>query len=122
MRRRLFVWRGITVWSYPAMLYVGLVAGVVVGNAAAHAAHVDAFRTFVATLVLIAVCLMGARLLHVALNWQTYRHDLSRMWDREQGGLAMLGALPLAIPISVPLLALLGVPMESSGTSPRSQY
>lgn len=110
MRRRLFVWRGITIWSYPAMLYVGLVAGVVAGNAAAHAAHIDAFRTFVATLILIAVCLIGARLLYVALNWQDYRHDLSRIWDREEGGFAMLGALPLAIPISVPLLALLGVP------------
>jgi phosphatidylglycerol---prolipoprotein diacylglyceryl transferase len=91
------------------MLYVGLVAGVVAGNVAAHAAHIDAFRTFVATLILIGVCLIGARLLHVALNWRRYGQDFSRIWNREDGGLAMLGALPLAIPLSVPLLALLGV-------------
>jgi phosphatidylglycerol:prolipoprotein diacylglycerol transferase len=98
-----------TIWSYPAMLYVGLVAGVVVGNVASHAADIDAFRTSLATLILIAVCIIGARILHVALHWQIYRSDVSRIWDRERGGLAMLGALPLAIPLSLPLLALLGV-------------
>lgn len=110
MRPKLFVWRGITIWSYPAMLYLGLVAGIVAGNAAAHAARIDAFRTFVATLILIVVCLLGARLLYVALNWTLYRSDPARIWDRSEGGLAMLGALPLAIPISVPLLAILGLP------------
>ncbi len=53
MRRILFRWRGVTVWSYPAMLYVGLVAGVVAGNVAAHVVGIDAFRAYVATLVLI---------------------------------------------------------------------
>ncbi len=110
MRPKLFVWRGITIWSYPAMLYLGLVAGVVAGNVAAHSARIDAFRTFVATLILIVVCLVGARLLYVALNWKLYRNDHARIWDRNEGGLAMLGALPLAIPMSVPLLALLGLP------------
>ena len=92
------------------MLYLGLVAGVVAGNVAAHSARIDAFRTFVATLILIVVCLVGARLLYVALNWKLYRNDHARIWDRNEGGLAMLGALPLAIPMSVPLLALLGLP------------
>ena len=110
MRPKLFLWRGITIWSYPALLYLGLVAGVVAGNIAAHAAQIDAFRTFVATLILIAVCLAGARLLHVAMHWHTYQNDYARIWDRDEGGLAMLGAMPLAIPTSVPLLALLGVP------------
>jgi phosphatidylglycerol:prolipoprotein diacylglycerol transferase len=110
MRRTLFVWRGITSWSYPALLYLGLLAGVVAGNVAAHAARIDAFRTFVATLILIFLCLVGARLLYVALNWRLYRSDLARIWDRDEGGLAMLGALPLAIPMSVPLLAVLGLP------------
>jgi prolipoprotein diacylglyceryltransferase len=99
-----------TIWSYPALLYVGLVAGVVAGNLAAHAARIDAFRTFVATLILIFFCLVGARLLYVVLNWRIYLHDLARIWDRNEGGLAMLGALPLAIPMSVPLLRVLGLP------------
>jgi phosphatidylglycerol---prolipoprotein diacylglyceryl transferase len=110
MRRVLFVWRGIRIWSYPALLYLGLLAGVVAGNVAAHAARIDAFRTFVATLILIVLCLVGARLLYVALNWRVYRNDFARIWDRDEGGLAMLGALPLAIPMSVPLLAALGLP------------
>ncbi len=41
MRPILFQWRGLTVWSYPAMLYIGLVAGVVAGNVAAHAAGIE---------------------------------------------------------------------------------
>lgn len=34
VRPVLLRWRGYTIWSYPAMLYVGLVAGVAAGNAA----------------------------------------------------------------------------------------
>jgi phosphatidylglycerol:prolipoprotein diacylglycerol transferase len=87
-----------------------LVAGVVAGNVAAHAAQIDALRVFVATLTLIPVCLVGARLLYVASNWKQYHHDRARIWDRSDGGLSMLGGLPLAIPISVPLLASIGIP------------
>src|SRR5262252_1173754 len=38
MRPILFRWRGLTVHSYPALLYVGLVLGVFAGNAAAYGA------------------------------------------------------------------------------------
>jgi len=105
MRRKLFEWQGVTIWSYPAMLYVGLVAGVVVGNVAAHATNINAFRVFVATILLITVALLGARLLYVVSNWNLYRHDLARVWNRNEGGFAMLGGLPLALLVSVPLLA-----------------
>jgi phosphatidylglycerol:prolipoprotein diacylglycerol transferase len=107
MRRKLFEWRGVTIWSYPAMLYLGLVAGVVVGNVAAHAANIDAFRVFVATIVLITAALVGARLLYVVTNWNLYRKNLARIWNRNEGGFAMLGGLPLALLFSVPLLAIL---------------
>ena len=110
MRPMLFQWRGLTVWSYPAMLYIGLVAGVVAGNAAAHAAGMDAFRAFVATLVLIVPALIGARLLHVAAHWQLYRQSLQRIWNRRDGGYAMYGGLPAALLLSVPLLAALQLP------------
>ena len=46
MRPVLFKWRRLTVWSYPAMVYLGLVAGVVAGNVAANAAGLDAFRVY----------------------------------------------------------------------------
>ena len=53
MRPILLRWRGMTLWSYPTFLYVGLVAAVAAGNVAAHAARIDPFRTFVAMHVLI---------------------------------------------------------------------
>ena len=110
MRRILFQWRGLTVWSYPAMLYVGLVAGVVAGNAAAHAGGIDAFRAFVATMVLIPAALVGARLSYVANHWQFYRKNRRRIWDRSDGGYIMYGGLPAALLLSVPLLAALQLP------------
>jgi phosphatidylglycerol:prolipoprotein diacylglycerol transferase len=113
VRPILFQWRGFTVWSYPAMLYVGLVLGVVAGNAAAHAAGLDAFRTFVATLVLIVPALAFARLLHVALYWRYYRLHLGDIWNRSQGGAAQYGGLLAALPISVPVLALLHLPLAA---------
>jgi phosphatidylglycerol---prolipoprotein diacylglyceryl transferase len=103
----LFKWRGITVWSYPAMLYFGLVLGVVAGNVVAHANAVDAFRVYIATLILIVPALAGARLLYVAAEWPTYRSNLSRIWDRSNGGYIMYGGLPAALLVSVPLLRIL---------------
>jgi prolipoprotein diacylglyceryltransferase len=113
MRRILFQWRGVTVWSYPAMLYIGLVAGVVAGNATAHAAGIDALRAYVATLILIPLALVGARLLFVLTNWQVYRQNLRRVWDRSDGGGAMYGGLFLALIFSVPLLAALELPFDA---------
>ncbi|MEO8577824.1 MAG: prolipoprotein diacylglyceryl transferase family protein [Gemmatimonadales bacterium] len=78
MRPILFRWRSITVWSYPAMLYVGLVAGVFVGNLAARETGTDALRVFIATLVLIPPAIAGARLLYVAAHWSEYRDDTRR--------------------------------------------
>jgi phosphatidylglycerol:prolipoprotein diacylglycerol transferase len=107
MRPVLFQWRGFTVRSYPAMMYLGLVAGVVAGNVAAHAAGIAAFRVFVATLVLILPALIGARLFHVAFHWQLYRQNSGRIWNRRQGGAAQFGGFALALPLSVPLLSAL---------------
>jgi prolipoprotein diacylglyceryltransferase len=111
MRPLLFEWRGIKVWSYPAMLYVGLVAGVVAGNIAAHSAGLDAFRVFVATLLLIPQALIGARLLHVFTHWDVYRNERRRIWDRNEGGQAQYGGLLVMVPLSFPLLAALDLPL-----------
>jgi phosphatidylglycerol:prolipoprotein diacylglycerol transferase len=113
MRPILFQWRGLKVWSYPAMLYVGLVTGVVAGNVAAHAARIDAFRVFVAMLVLIAFGLIGARLSHVASHWPAYRQNLRQIWNRNQGGLDHYGGLAVILPLSVPLLAALRLPLAA---------
>ncbi len=89
------------------MLYVGLVAGVVAGNVAAHAAGIDAFRAFVATLLLIVPALIGAKLFYVASHWRLYRQSPRRIWNRRQGGAAQFGGFALVLPLSVPLLSTL---------------
>jgi phosphatidylglycerol---prolipoprotein diacylglyceryl transferase len=109
MRRILFRWRGLTVWSYPAMLYLGLVAGLLVENLAAHATGVDPFRVFVATLLLLIPAIAGARLLYAAAHFHQYRESPRRIWNRDEGGMAMYGALPLMLPISVPVVAAFGI-------------
>ena len=91
------------------MLYLGLVAGVAAGNLAAHAARVDAFRVYIATLILIGPALLGARLLYVAAHWPEYRNDRGRIWNRNEGGLAMYGGLPVMLGLSVPVLWLLNL-------------
>jgi phosphatidylglycerol:prolipoprotein diacylglycerol transferase len=92
------------------MLYLGLVAGVFAGDAAAHAIGVDPFRVFVATCVLIVPGLIGARILYVAANWRFYRRNLREIWNRKGGGAAQYGGLALALPLSVPLLLWLRLP------------
>lgn len=93
------------------MLYVGLVAGVAAGNLAAHAAGIDAFRVFVATLILIVPALIGARLFYVVTHWQLYRRNPNRIWTRGEGGAAQYGGLALVLPFSVPLLRVLQLPL-----------
>jgi phosphatidylglycerol---prolipoprotein diacylglyceryl transferase len=109
MRPVLLQWRNIKVWSYPAMLYVGLVLGVAAGNIAAHAAGLDALRVYVATLFLIVPALAGARLLYVAAEWRLYSDDVRRIWDRKDGGYIMYGGLPCALLVSMPVLRILGL-------------
>ncbi len=110
MRRVLFHCFGKPIYSYPAMLYIGLCVGTVAGNFASHVAGVDALGVYVATLLLIVPSLIGARLLYVAAHWDHYKNHRSSIWDRTEGGMAMYGGLILNVPLSVPLLAALGLP------------
>lgn len=107
MRPVLFRRWGLTIASYPALLYAGLVAGVVAGNAAAHSAGVDALRVFVATFTLIVPSLIGARLFYVVTHLRFYRQDPRRIWRRREGGLSLYGGLVCALFCSVPVLAAL---------------
>ena len=110
MRRILWRWRGITIYSYPAMLYVGLVLGVGAGNYAAHRAGLDSARVFAATLLLLVPALIGARLSFVAGHWRFYRQHPRRFWRRSEGGAVMYGGLPLSLVASMPLLRTFGLP------------
>jgi phosphatidylglycerol---prolipoprotein diacylglyceryl transferase len=105
MRPVLFRRWGLTIPSYTAMLYVGLVGGIVAGNAAAHKAGLNAFRVWVATCLLIFAALIGARLLYVVCHWRIYRHNPRLIWRRGENGLALYGGGMLAFPLSLPLLA-----------------
>ena len=110
MRRVLCLWYGVTIYSYPAMLYVGLVLGVLAGDIAAHRARLDAARAFVATLLLLFPALLGARLAFVVGRWRFYRRHPRLILARSEGGAAMYGALPLSLGASVPLLGALDIP------------
>src|SRR4030095_2097605 len=109
MRPVLFRVGAFPIHAYPAMLYLGLVCGVIAGDIAAHAAGADPFRVYAATMILIPAALVGARLLFVACEWATYRNDLHRIWNRRDGGAAQYGGLILALPLSLPLLTLIGI-------------
>jgi len=111
VRRVLFRWRGHPIYSYPFMLYVGLNAGVIVGHMAAHRAQLDAFRVYVATLLLILPALLGARLLYVLSHWSRYRERRERIFNRSEGGAAQYGGFLLVLPLSVPVLGWLDLPV-----------
>jgi phosphatidylglycerol:prolipoprotein diacylglycerol transferase len=86
------------------MLYIGLVAGVVAGNVAAHAAGMDAFRAYLATITLMIPALIGARMLYVVFHWPFYQHNPRRIWNRNDGGAAQYGGLVPVLLLSVPLV------------------
>jgi prolipoprotein diacylglyceryltransferase len=111
MRPVLFAWLGVRIYSYPAMLYVGLVAGIVVGNYAANVAHLNSARVLAATLLLLVPALAGARLLFVVRHWNVYRHEPRRIWRHAEGGAAMLGGLALAFAVSLAVLPALDLPL-----------
>jgi phosphatidylglycerol---prolipoprotein diacylglyceryl transferase len=107
MRKILVSWRGWNLYSYPTMLYVGMVCGVFVAAWVASLSGLDQDRFVLAAVILSAPNLIGARLFFVASHWALYRNDLARIWRRSDGGMAMYGGLLLAVPISVPLLRVL---------------
>jgi len=106
----LLTWRGARVHSYPVLLYLGMVFGIVVGDYVANDAGLNSARALLAMVLLTIPGLVGARLLFVATNWHRYRHDRARIWRRSEGGAAMQGGLLLAVVVSVPLLGVLGLP------------
>ena len=80
MYRVLFEWRGIRIYSYPAMLYLGLVSGVILQTLVSDRAGLPTVRIYFATLTLIPIALAGSRVLHVVANWHTYRATPHLIW------------------------------------------
>jgi len=113
MRRILFSWHGLNIYSYPAMLYVGLLAGVFAGAYVAQSSGMSADRFAVAVAILLIPALAGSRLYFVLTRWDIYRHDPARIWRRTEGGMAMYGGFILVVPLSIPLLRWLGLPFGS---------
>jgi phosphatidylglycerol:prolipoprotein diacylglycerol transferase len=110
VRRVLFYWRNQPVYSYPAMLYTGLVLGMIAGNYAANLDGIDSRRVYAATFLLIIPSLVGSRLLHVATHYDFYRSNHQRIWNLTEGGLAQYGGILLAVPVSALLLPALRLP------------
>jgi hypothetical protein len=82
MRRVLFSWSGFNIYSYPAMLYLGMVAGVFAGAHAAHLSGMNPNKFAAASVLLIVPALVGSRLFFVFTHWDLYRGHLSRIWRR----------------------------------------
>ena len=110
LRQVLFEWRGIRIYSYPAMLYLGLTVGVIVGNYVANLARMDTARVLIATMLLTISGMVGARLLFVATHWTVYRREPRRIFRRSEGGAANQGGLIMAVSISPPILTALQLP------------
>jgi phosphatidylglycerol:prolipoprotein diacylglycerol transferase len=113
VRKILFSWHGFNVYSYPAMLYVGLVAGVFSGAWVAQNAGMNADNFAVAVLILLVPALVGARLYFVMTRWNEYRREPRRIWRRSEGGMAMYGGFILAVPVSIPLLRAMDLPFAA---------
>jgi phosphatidylglycerol:prolipoprotein diacylglycerol transferase len=110
MRKILFSCNGLHVYSYPAMLYLGMLAGVFAGAHVAQLSGMNPNRFAAAIVLLIIPALVGSRLFFVFAHWDAYRHDLSRIWRRSEGGMAMYGGLIVTVPLSIPLLRTMHVP------------
>jgi phosphatidylglycerol:prolipoprotein diacylglycerol transferase len=104
-------WRGIRIYSYPVMIYLGLTLGIILGNSMARAAALDPFCFFAAVLILAALGLIGARLSFVAANWKYYRQRPRSIWKQAEGGAAVLGGLVLSVAISPLVLLPLDLPL-----------
>ena len=104
MRKVLVSWHGWHLYSYPTMLYVGMVCGIFVAAWIAGLSALDPNRFVVASIILSIPALIGARLFFVASHWDLYRNDPARIWRRSEGGMALYGGLLAAVPLSIPLL------------------
>ena len=110
MRPVLFRIGNLDIHSYPALQYAGLTIGVLVGNLLARTIGLDAFRVYVATIILLFPALAGARVLYLLIHWKQYREHPRQIWNTRAGGAAQYGGILVAVPLSIPLLRVLDIP------------
>jgi phosphatidylglycerol:prolipoprotein diacylglycerol transferase len=92
------------------MLYLGLLAGTYASYAAGRAGGLEATPLAAAVLALLVPSLLGARLAFVLGHRHAFRAQLRRIVPLGvEGGAVAYGAL-LSVPVSLPLLAALGLP------------
>lgn len=103
-------WDGMRVHSYVCMLYLGAVAGILLGTRWADLHGLPASKVFVGMLLLFPAALVGARLLFVVFHWKVFRRQPARIWRTTEGGAALYGGLICAFLLSVPLLWALALP------------
>lgn len=111
MRRVLFEWRGIKLYSYPVMLFFGTFLGIIAGTCGAWLQGLNPGRVYLAMLLLFPVALVGARLLFLLTHWQIFRREPRRFWKQSEGGSSLFGGLILSFLLSLPLLKILRVPI-----------
>lgn len=109
MRRVLFRVRGVPVWSYPVLLYLGLLSGFYLMYAVAPSLGMPSARAAVALLILFAPAIGGARLWFVLDHWTIYRREPRRIWRHSEGGMTLYGGLVLALVLSPAVLSGLGL-------------
>lgn len=113
MRPYLVTWRGIHISSYVAMLYLALLAGTYSAYAAGRAEGLSGEPFAAAMLALLVPAVLGARLAFVAGRWPEFRLEARRILPRaREGGAVAYGAL-ISVPVSVPLLVVLGLPLAA---------
>jgi phosphatidylglycerol:prolipoprotein diacylglycerol transferase len=111
MRRVLFKWRGLKVYSYPFMLYLGILSGLAAGILLASSLGLNPTRVYAAMLVLVLPAIAGSRLLFVAAHWRWYRDGRRHIWRSSEGGAALYGGLVASLLLSVPLMRVLTIPL-----------
>jgi phosphatidylglycerol---prolipoprotein diacylglyceryl transferase len=109
MRRVLFSVRGVRIWSYPVLLYVGLVCGFYVMYAIAPSLGMQRVPAAAATLIMFVPAIVGARIWFVLDHWSIYRQDPRRIWRHSDGGMTLYGGLVLALLLSPIILRAFGL-------------
>jgi len=96
--------------AYKAMLYLGCVVGVYAGAAVAGDRGLNESRFALVTIALLVPAFVGARLWFVVRHLDLYRDDARRLAVRSDGGAGLFGGLVVGVVVSVPVLALAGLP------------
>jgi phosphatidylglycerol---prolipoprotein diacylglyceryl transferase len=109
VRRILVEWRGLKLYAYPVMLYVGTLTGALAGTYAASRLGLNPLRAYAALLLLFPLALIGSRLLFILAHWRFYCQEPGRFWRQSEGGASLYGGLILAFLVSLPLLKILGL-------------